>query len=125
MDTETYIDKVAARLDVDRETAQTSTRATLVTVAQRLQEGQARDLSAQLPRPAADWVEEGANQQETFDADGFIARVAELSGLEEGQVPDHARAVLGTLSEAVTAGEIEKLIGELPTDIARMVAARG
>lgn len=125
MDTATYIDRVADRLGTDQETAQRSTRATLVALAQHVPEGYARDLAAQLPRPAADWVEEAAAQQETFDAGTFAARVAELADLEVAHAPEHARAVIGTLSEAVTAGEIEKLIGLLPGDLAQAVAARG
>ncbi len=125
MDTATYVRRVAERLRTDEETAQRSARATLTTLAQHVPEQYARDLAAQLPRPAADWFEEGAAQQETFDADTFTVRVAELADLSESDVAEHARAVIGTLSEAVTAGEIEKLIGLLPGDLARAVAARG
>ena len=127
MDHDTFIGEVQNRAELpSRGAALSASRATLQTLGERIQEGEATNLAAQLPDELGRFLEENADTTESFDFQEFISRVAERDenlGDEHGIDDDdlsaaalHARAVVDVLSEAVTEGQIEDIHDQLPDD---------
>ncbi len=120
MDHDQFIGAVQHRARLSsRGEAQEATRATLSTLAERIQDGQAENLAAQLPEPLETPLVEG-EETESFDVDEFVARVAERDasvgeGAEsEADAAHHARVVFDVVSEAVTEGQFEDVRAGLP-----------
>jgi uncharacterized protein (DUF2267 family) len=96
-----------------------ASRATLTTLAERLQPGEASDLAGALPMEI-DWYVEQAESGQRFDFDEFVTRVAEREGRptpdKRADVAYHARGVLAVVSEAIPAGELRQIRDQLPAD---------
>lgn len=104
-----------ARLD-SQEAAVGATRATLATLSERLDPGEAGDVAAQLPGEIGRYLTE-VEGVESFPWREFVDRVAEREGLDEGDRADatyHAQVVLAVVAEAVTPGELADLRDQLP-----------
>jgi uncharacterized protein (DUF2267 family) len=106
---------------IDGDLAERAARATLMTLAERLSPGQARDLLKQLPPEMKPWLytERAA---EGFDIDEFLRRVAEREGVDIETAERHARAVFSALGRAVSRDEIADMAAELPRGFAPLVA---
>lgn len=91
------------------------TRATLETLAERVQGDTANNLASQLPPELAMSLRRppGSNG-ERFPVDEFTRRVAERADLEPDQAIVQLRAVLRAVRAAVTEGETNHLWAELP-----------
>jgi uncharacterized protein (DUF2267 family) len=114
MDFDDFLNLVANRADVGWDRAQALTDATLRTLAERISGGEAKDLAAQLPtelQPSLSGAEETA---EVFPVDEFVRRVAERAGVEEDAALNGARVVMVTVREAVTSGEWDDVLAQLP-----------
>lgn len=125
MNYETFIDKVAERAGVQSEQALILTRATLQTVADRLTAGEALDLAAQLPKPLQMPLRPSRETAERFSLAEFTRRVAERAGVDEAAAANGIRAVFATLREAVTSGEFDDLLAQLPSDFAEVAEPVG
>ena len=97
-----------------------ATRATLTTLGERLIDGQAHHLAAQLPEELARWLEDRG--QESFDFDEFVERAAQRAHVEPPEATYHARVVLEVLGEAVSPGSFEKLRSSVPEDLRPLLA---
>lgn len=118
-----------ARLD-SRGAAESATRATLETLAERLPAGLADNLAAQLP------VEVGENIRrvlaapdrpesgERFDRREFFQRVAARAGADEPKAAHETRAVFDVVRQATTGAVMDKVESALPPDL-RDVAETG
>jgi uncharacterized protein (DUF2267 family) len=108
----------AAALDSER--AERATRAVLETLAERLSQGQARDLAESLPPELGPWLgtDSGA---EPFDAEEFIRRVAKREDVDRKEAERHARAVLLALSRSVSTEEFDDMVSELPKSFAPLL----
>lgn len=106
-----------------------ATRATLVTLGERLAGGEPRDLAAQLPREISHFVTRGdptsMGAGQRFDLAEFLARVARREGVTVSAASLHAQAVLGVLEEAVSPGEMAQVRNQLPEDIRRLLEGGG
>lgn len=92
-------------------------RATLQTLAERLTEGAASNLAAQLPSEVGRHLQEGGDGGgERFDLDEFFTRVSKREQSDRPATVQHVRAVFAVLNEAVSAGEMEKVRQQLPED---------
>ena len=101
----------------DQREADRTTRSVLRLIGQRLVEGERKDLAAQLPGELQDALLT-APPQEVFGVEEFLRRVAhELSATEETARWD-ASAVLTTLAEAVSGGELNQVLTQLPAGYA-------
>lgn len=101
----------------DQTEADLATRTVLTLLGRRLVEGERKDLAAQLPAELQDAVLTAA-PQETFGVEEFLRRVAQkLSATEETARWD-ASAVLTTLAEAVSGGEVNQILTQLPAGYA-------
>lgn len=126
MDHDSFIGEVQNRAELaSRGAALSTSRATLQTLGERIQEGQATNLAAQLPDELGRFLGEHADTTESFDFREFIERVAERDeNLGDGGVDDddlseaalHARAVVDVLDEAVTEGQLGDVRDQLPDD---------
>ena len=95
--------------------AATVTRATLRTLAERIQGDSANNLASQLPLGLAVLLRRPAGLTGgQFPVDEFVRRVAERADLESAEAIRELRIVLQELSIAVSQGQIDRIWAELP-----------
>ncbi|PSP90606.1 DUF2267 domain-containing protein [Halobacteriales archaeon QS_4_69_34] len=122
MDHDTFIGEVQNRAELaSRGAALSASRATLEALGDRIQEGEATDLAAQLSDELGHYLEDHAATTEAFGFEEFVERVAErdesVSGDEDRSTAAfHARTVVDVLSEAVSEGEFSELRNALPEE---------
>ncbi len=113
-----FIDRVRQRGGLDSfERAEAATRATLTTLGEYLAEGEGLDLASQLPQGLAEILhQQPPNRSKIFSLNDFLQMVGEQeeAGIEEAEA--HARAVMGTLEEAVSEGEMEDVRRQFPSE---------
>lgn len=94
-------------------------RATLTTLGERIQQGEAEDLASSLPKEI-DFYLTGAVTEygQRFGWSEFVERVWEREGMSDpGDRADaayHARVVVAVASEAVPGAEMRQVRGQLP-----------
>lgn len=110
----------AARIGFDR--AERATEATLQTLAERIDAGEARQLAAELPDEIAPWLAT-TTPAERLGIDEFLRRVAEREGVDIETAERHAAAVFIALQRAVSPQEFADLIVELPKEFAPLLPA--
>lgn len=96
-------------------------QATLQTLGERLDGGEAKDLAAQLPREFAIYMQQPEHGVR-MSLDEFFKKVSER---EQENLPDsvyHARVVMEVLQEAVSDGEIADVQAQLPSEWAPLFA---
>jgi uncharacterized protein (DUF2267 family) len=109
-----------ARLATTEE-AENATRATLQTLAERIEFDEVKDLVSQLPRELAMYMQSPTTGiAESFSLDEFFHRISEREGVDLADATFHARIVAALLSEVVTVGEIEDVRAQLPPDFAKL-----
>lgn len=115
--------RLASRGDAER-----ATRATLETLGERLPEGLAGNLAAQLPVEIGEHLrrtitQEGHGSGEPFDRHTFVDRVTQRTGADSPDAVYQARVVLEVVGEAVVGGLMDKVGESLPPDIRSLVSA--
>lgn len=106
----------------DRTEAWQATEAVLHVLGERLTPREADDLAAQLPGRLGDVLEDArGDTTEAFGVTEFQRRVTERAapGRARGGAED-ANAVLCTVGEAVSGGELNKIISQLPSGYAAL-----
>ena len=101
--------------------AESATRATRETLAERLVGGEARDLAAQLPPELAHFLQPpdaGIGTKLTLDE--FFETVSMREGVELKKATFLARVVIGVLTEATSQGEIQDVRVQLPAAFAQL-----
>lgn len=90
-------------------------RATLMTLGQRIPEGNAEDLAASLPLEIK-WYMTGAVKEhgQHFDWSTFVERVSQIEGVERPEAAYHARIIIDLVSEVVPDSDFEELRDMLP-----------
>jgi uncharacterized protein (DUF2267 family) len=91
--------------------------ATLETLGERLFNGEADHLAAQLPSGINAYLRL-AKKKESFSLDEFFQRVADRqgAGVDLPQAIFHARVVMEVLQEAVSPGQINDVRAQLPNE---------
>lgn len=114
-----FIGEVQHRAQLDsREAALSTTRATLETLSERIQPGEAENLGAQLPEEIGRHLEK-VDDVERFDFQEFVDRVTEREEIGEGEREDavyRAMVVVEVVDEAVTEGAMADIKDQLPDD---------
>jgi uncharacterized protein (DUF2267 family) len=114
-----FIGEVQHRAQLNsREAALSITRATLTTLSERVDPGQAENLGAQLPEELGRFLEE-PDDTERFVFDEFAERVADREEVGEDDTADaafHAQAVVDVVEEAVTGDALADVKNQLSTD---------
>lgn len=92
-----------------------ATRATLMTLGQRIPEGNAEDLAASLPMEIK-WYMTGAvhDHGQRFDWREFVSRVSEIEGIERQEAAYHARVVMALVGSLVPPSDLRQLRDALP-----------
>ena len=94
-------------------------RATLTTLGERLQAGEAKDLAGSLPMEIDRYLLE-ADSGQRFDWDEFLDRVWEREEMtdpnDRADAAYHARVIVDVLSDVVPPGEMRQVRGGLPAD---------
>ena len=121
MDYATFTRTTAERAGLPEETAERIEHAPLQTLADRITGGEAQDLAAQLPRPLQDDLRPPRKEAEAFDVDEFVRRVAERGDVGPDEARSGAAAVLTTVREAVTPGEFDDVLSQLPQEYRELV----
>lgn len=102
-----------------RDEADRVARAVLGVLAERITPGEADDLADQLPDPLGEAVRQGRGQQaRPCGVEEFCQRVAERTGARPRTAEWDASAVLSTLADSVSGGELNQLLSQLPTGYA-------
>jgi uncharacterized protein (DUF2267 family) len=90
-------------------------RCTLGVLSQRLAGGEAKDLASQLPSEIGYYLlHSEAGRGRRFSVGEFLDRVSFCEGIGKPKAVFHVRAVLEVLREAVSAGEFEDILAQLP-----------
>ncbi len=114
-----FLNKVKERGEyADAEEAEIVTRTVLGLLAQRLDPGEADDLAAQLPTQAGAALTSPDGQAESFGVREFLDRIAEATNATEATAQWDASAVLTTVAEAVSGGELNDVLTQLPSGYA-------
>jgi uncharacterized protein (DUF2267 family) len=121
---EEFIAQVAQNAGLSEEDAATLTRATLATLAERITGGEARDLAAQLPLPLQNALISADENAEAFSYEEFVERTAQRAGTDRGVAEVAIAAVFATLRDAVTPGEFDDVLSQLPAEFHRLGASR-
>jgi uncharacterized protein (DUF2267 family) len=111
---------VAEALGLDPDQAERAVRATLETLAERIDAGEARDLAASVS-PALAASLHTTTPAEGFDADEFVRRVAQREGVEAHVAERHIPIVLEALQRTVGDQEYRDVVAELPAKYARLL----
>ncbi|ATO13512.1 DUF2267 domain-containing protein [Micromonospora sp. WMMA1998] len=119
----TFVGRVARLTGTAEDRAATLTRATLETLAERLTGGEVLDLAAQLPKPLWGLLSPHPRTEaaERFGAAEFVARVARRADCDENTARTAVGAVFATLREAISSGEFQDVVVQLPRDYRDMV----
>ncbi|MEZ3117411.1 DUF2267 domain-containing protein [Halobaculum sp. MBLA0147] len=92
-----------------------ATRAVLTTLGRRIPEGNAADLAASLPMEVR-WYPTGAVDEhgERFDWQEYVARVAEIEGVDPPKAAYHAQVIVDLVAELVPPSDLQQLRDQLP-----------
>jgi len=91
----------------------------LQVLAQRISPGEVEDLASQLPDPLGQVLHDALPQQaRSFGIEEFYRRVAVRTGARPRTAQWDASAVLTTVADAVTGGELNQIISQLPSGYA-------
>ena len=101
----------------DQAEADRTTRVVLGLLGRRLVDGERKDLAAQLPGELQDAVLT-ADPQEAFGVEEFLRRLAHQLSASDDTARWDASAVLTTLAEAVSGGELNQILTQLPAGYA-------
>lgn len=114
-----FLARVRERGDYqNQDEARQITEAVLSVLASRITGGEAEDLASQLPEPLDRPLWEADEGAEAFGVHEFLDRVAKLTGARPRTAEWDASAVLCTVAEAVSGGEFNQLITQLPSGYA-------
>jgi uncharacterized protein (DUF2267 family) len=110
----------------DAAAAEDAVLATLSVLGERLRGGEAKDLAAQLPAELADAVQT-TGPGDAFDVMEFCRRVAarEEADVSTAIARRHARVVLDVVLGAVSAGERDDVLAQLPDEYVRELIGAG
>ncbi len=120
MDAERFATLVQDAAGTDDAHARRAIAATLATLAERLDPGEARDLADEVPPELAPWLATNTPAAR-FGVDEFIRRVAEREGVDAATAERDARAVFTALGSAVSPGELADAAAQLPNEFATLL----
>lgn len=126
MDREQFLEQVTERANLSsKDEAEALVRATLATLAERIVGDEATDLATQLPPELGDALAGSSAEAEGFDRHEFVSRVAARAGLDNAAAEQAAQALFAVTREAVTAGEFDDVVAQLPNDYQPLLATAG
>jgi uncharacterized protein (DUF2267 family) len=124
-----FIGQVQSRAKLaGRDQAERASRATLETLGERIPEGLADNLAAQLPYEIGEHLRRtevfgGLGTGEHFGRAEFVQRVATRAGVDDSQAAYLARVVLEVTGEATQGSIMDKVRDSLPEDLKPIVTS--
>ncbi len=100
--------------------------AVLETLGERITKQEAKDLAAQLPVELKAIVTSGKSEDPAvarFSLEEFYERVGARAEVHYGEAVERSRAVMRVLREAVSAGELQDILAQLPGEYAELFGA--
>ncbi|WBB69945.1 DUF2267 domain-containing protein [Micromonospora sp. WMMD812] len=125
MDNSEFIGSVAKRLRTSPEQATAIARATLTTLAERIESGEAKDLAAQLPDELRGYASGPPGETGRFSFTSFINQVSGRAEVDSSQARDGVRAVFDTLREALPPGAYDDIVTQLPAEFWQLTDSAG
>lgn len=113
-----FVGRVQSLSGLPRAEAEALTHATLVTLADRMTAGEARQLADYLPTELQSPVALTSSPAEPFDLQEFVRRIAARSGRAADDVDP--RPVMRALAEAVPDQELRDALSQLPEEISSL-----
>ncbi|GAA2193807.1 DUF2267 domain-containing protein [Streptomyces bangladeshensis] len=107
------------------EEAEQISTAVLGVLATRITPEEADDLAAQLPAPLDDVLHRESTGPQSLGREEFLRRVAEQTGARPRTAEWDASAVLSTVADAVSGGEVNHLLSQLPAGYAELFGRPG
>ena len=103
----------------DQKEAADVTSAVLEVLAQRISPGEVKDLASQMPGPLGQVLHQATPPQaQSFGIEEIYRRVAERTNARPRTAQWDASAVLTTVADAVTGGELNQILSQLPSSYA-------
>ncbi|MEV0005440.1 DUF2267 domain-containing protein [Micromonospora sp. NPDC050980] len=121
MDQDQFIGAVAMRCGASAEQATALTRATLTTLAERIDGGEARDLADRLPEALRAYAFGPAEAAERFGLDEFVTRVGGRADVDAAAARDGVTAVFDVLRDAVDPAAYAQAVTQLPAEYGDVV----
>ncbi|SDZ44339.1 Uncharacterized conserved protein, DUF2267 family [Micromonospora pattaloongensis] len=121
MDDNEFLALVATRSGLSSQQATAVTQATLTTLAERIDGGEARDLASQLPAGLRAYAFGASESSDRFGLDVFLARVSGRAGLDGDRARDGVTAVFDVLRDALGPSAYEQAVAQLPAQYADVV----
>ena len=121
MNQKEFLESVTVRGRLSPQQAERLTEAALTVLADRISAGEAEDLAAQLPKGVRDWLVSKEEPAQKFDLEEFIRRVSERTAVDLDTATRGAWAVLSTIRRAVTTGEFEDMLAQLPKEFGEFI----
>lgn len=84
-------------------------------LAERLSGGEAKDVASQLPAELQEPLLTAAQTAEAYGVEEFLRRLAQRLDATEETARWDASAVLSTVADAVSGGDLNQLLSQLPT----------
>jgi uncharacterized protein (DUF2267 family) len=119
---EAFTRQVAEAAGIDPAAAERAIEATLVTLGERISEGEAEDLARHLPDEFGPLIVRKGDAQ-GFGADEFFRRVAEREGTDPETAERHARAVVAALALRVGRREFGEMLAQLSRELRERLTA--
>lgn len=105
----------------DNQEAERVARAVLGTLARRMTLRETEDLAAQLSAPLDRFLLAGRTERpESFGVAEFLRQVADVTGARPRTAEWDASAVLCTVGESISGGELNQVLSQLPSDYAAL-----
>jgi uncharacterized protein (DUF2267 family) len=111
-DVDEFLRRVAERAETDLDGAERDARAVFAALGRVLSPDELDDVVAELPKDYAPLLPRGPFV-DVMAADAFVQRVAQLAGLDQERATRATEAVLETLAERISDGEVDDLISRL------------
>ncbi|OEV03212.1 DUF2267 domain-containing protein [Streptomyces oceani] len=120
MEHDAFLAAVRERGAYDQDEARSATVGVLAMLGRRLPPESAEHLADQLPGSLGEILGDAQARSETWGVQEFLARIAQATGVDETSAEEEARAVLSTVGETVSGGELNKVLGRLPAGYAAL-----
>jgi uncharacterized protein (DUF2267 family) len=120
VDYDQFVGIVSQRGGLPREQAEAIARTTLETLSELITPDEVEDLAAQLPKPLKEQLHPH-DRTESYGVDEFVRRVSERAKVPTPVAAIGVKAGLTTVREAVTEGEFDDVVAQLPDEYAAVI----